>query len=218
MANKTSKHSSKSDERNVVGADQVDIQDLENQLILLWEKNKGLILGGIAFVFAVFIGFQGFKFMQHKAEANLMAGYQEASESDSSLETWAAENEGKALSGFAYKELGDSAYANGDLAKAADYYQKAADTAQSPVADAAKIALASTLFEQGKLSEAKSVLAPIASDPEALNQAEAQYRLAKIASAEGDTTGARDLISSIPDTAFFWKSRAEALEATLPEA
>lgn len=155
--------------------------------------------------------------MQHRAEQNLKAGYLEASENDT-LATWAADNEGKALSGFAYKELGDDAHADGDLNKAAEYYRKAVESAESPVSDAAKTALAATLSELGNHSEAKAILAPIASDPEALNQAEAQYRLAKIASAEGDPATARELISSISETDFFWKSRADALEDTLPDA
>lgn len=217
MAKKAAKPASKADERNIVGSNQVEIQDIENQAILIWEKNKGTIIGGIAIVIAAFLGFEGFKFMQRNAEQSLMESYNAAASSDS-LAQWAADNESKPLGGFAFKQLGDDAYAAGNLAAAENYYRKATASAVSPISDAAEIALAVTLTEQGKISDAKTLLSSIANNPEALNQAEAQYRLALIAKDEGDASQARSLVESIPDSAFFWKNRGQALAALLPEA
>ncbi|EDY84707.1 tetratricopeptide repeat domain protein [Verrucomicrobiia bacterium DG1235] len=215
--NNPRKSSPKNDERNVVGPDQVDIQDIENQVIMIWEKNKGSIIGGIAFVLAVFLGFQGVKLMKVKAEENLKEGYQEASAEGTKAE-WAADKTGKALSGFAFKELGDEAYANGNLAEAENYYREAVASTKEPIKEAATIALAITLVDQGKTSDAKALLQPIADNPLALAQAEAQYRLASIATKEGDADTARSLIESINEQAFFWKSRAQTLENGLPKA
>lgn len=215
MAKKSS--SPQNDERNIVGPDQVDIQDLENQVIMFWEKNKGILIGSVAFVFAAFLGFQGFKFMELKSQENLKAGYQAATTSEAKA-AWAKEEAGKPLSGFAFKELGDEAYEAGDLSKAEGYYREAAKSAAAPVDQAATIALAVTLIDLDKVSEAKTLLQPIADDATALAQAEAQYRLAYIASQEGDATTARALIEAISDSSYFWKTRARSIEQKLPKA
>lgn len=215
MAKKSS--SPKNDESKVDVPDQIEIQDLEDQAIMFWEKNKGVILGSIAFIFAAFLGFQGFKYLQYRADMNLQAGYQ-AADTSAAKAAWAEDEAGAPLSGFAFKELGDEAYEAGDLAKAEDYYRKASKSAAAPIDQAATIALAVTLIDQDKAGEAKSLLQPIASDVTALAQAEAQYRLASIASQEGDIETARTLIEAISDESFFWKSRARSIEQTLPEA
>ncbi|MDQ8184791.1 hypothetical protein [Pelagicoccus sp. SDUM812002] len=215
MAQKTP--TPKNDERNIVGSNQVEIQDLEDQVVMFWEKNKGIIIGSVAFTFAVFLGYQGIQWMQQNAEQSLKAGYQEADTADAKA-AWAAEEAGTPLSGFAFKELGDQAYATGELSKAEGYYRQAVDSAAAPIDQAAKIALAVTLIGQDKLSEAKDLLQGIADDPTALAQAEAQYRLAYIASQEGDAATARALIEAISDDSFFWKSRARSIEQKLPDA
>ncbi len=215
MANKSS--SPKSDERNIVSSNQVEIQDLEDQVVMFWEKNRSIIIGSVAFIFAAFLGYQGFKYMQYRADESLKAGYQAASTSEEKA-AWAADEAGKPLSGFAFKELGDEAYQAGETAKAEGYYREAAKSASAPVDQAATIALAVTLIDQDKLNEAKSLLQGIADDPTALAQAEAQYRLAYLASQEGDAETARSLIEAISDDSFFWKSRARSLEPKLPEA
>ncbi len=215
MANKSS--TPKNDERNIVGPDQIEIQDLEDQVIMFWEKNKSTIIGSVAFIFAAFLGFQGFKFLQHRADENLKAGYQAADTSEAKA-AWAEEEAGEPLSGFAFKELGDEAYQAGELAKAEGYYREASKSAAAPVDQAATIALAVTLIDLDKASEAKSLLQPIADDVTALAQAEARYRLAFIASQEGDATTARALIDAISDESFYWKSRARSIEQKLPEA
>lgn len=218
MAQKEPKKTApKSDERNIVGKDRVDIQDIEDQLLLFWEKNRSLIIGGVALVVVAFLGFQGFKLYQRSAEARMQAAYQNAASAEAKAD-WAERAAGKPLAGLAFKELGDQAYANGDLAQAERYYRQAADSAERPVSDAATIALAATLIAQGKASEARTLLQPIADDPQAPNQAEAQFRLAQLASDQGDAATARSLIEAIDEEQFFWKSRALSLERTLPKA
>lgn len=220
MSNKKpAKNNPKNDERNIVGSDQVEIQDLEDQVFLIWQNNKGLILGGIGFVFAFFLGFQGLKAYQKSAEAKLLAGYQDAA-TDAAKKAWAEDEAGHPLSGFAEKELADAAFASGDFATAEAHYHAAAKDSASVVKDAATVGIAVSLLEQGKTADAKSVLETLANNSEAANQAEAQYRLALIAQSEGDTEAARTLIESISDEpqAQFWKARALSLEQELPKS
>lgn len=215
--NNSTKTAPKKDERNIVGPDQVEIQDLEDSVIMFWEKNKSAILAGVAFIFAVFLGYQGLKFMQTRAEQKLQEGYAAANDSDAKA-AWAADESGAALSGFAFKELGDEAYAAGDYATAENHYREAVASTEAPIKEAATIALAVTLITQDKADEAKSLLQPIADDPAAFAQAEAQYRLAFLASQEGDPATARSYIEAIDEQAFFWKTRAQAIEKSLPSA
>ncbi len=218
MAKKTPrKPSPKSDERNVVGADSVDIQDLEDRVFMFWDKNKGLILGGIFFLFAAFIAFQGFKFLQARSIQNLQEGYQTA-DIEGGKSEWADGEASTALGGIAFKELGDEAYAADNLAEAEAYYRKAVAATKSVVKEAANIALAVTLAKQDKTAEAKQIFQTLADNPEAASQAEAQFRLAKLAHAAGDHETARSLIEAIDPEAAFWKSRARALETKLPKA
>ncbi|MBK1880353.1 tetratricopeptide repeat protein [Pelagicoccus mobilis] len=213
----SSKNAPKKDERNIVGPDQVEIQDLEDSAIMFWEKYKSTILASVAFIFAVFLGYQGLKFMQARAEKQLQDGYAAANDSDAKA-AWAADESGEALSGFAFKELGDEAFEAGDYSKAEGYYREAVEATEAPVDEAATVALAVVLIAQDKTDEAKGLLQPIADNPAAFAQAEAQYRLAYLASEEGDAVTARSLIEAIDEQAFFWKTRAQAIEQKLPEA
>ncbi|MDQ8204186.1 tetratricopeptide repeat protein [Pelagicoccus sp. SDUM812003] len=217
MAKKDPSTPSKSDERNIVGPNQVEIQDIEDQVYMIWNDNKGLIIGGVVFIFAVFFGYQGLKVMQASAESSLKEGYQ-AADTSAQKAAWAEDEKGSALSGFAFKELGDEAYAQGDYSQAETYYREAVKSVETPVLEAANMALAMTLLAQSNTDEAKDILEIISSNPEALNRAEAQYRLAQIAADEGDAATAKALIAAIPESSFFWKSRAQTLEAQLPEA
>lgn len=215
MAPRNNRNSpSKKPARNAPAAtapsNKVDIHDLEDQAYLFWDRNKGLVLGAVAFIFAVFVGYQGIKFLQARSEEKLMAGYQAADSSEAKA-AWAEEEAGHPLSGFAFKELGDEAFAAGEFAKAENYYREAAEAASAPIDQAATLSLAITLIEQGKVEEAKPLLESVADDDTALAQAEAQYRLAQLAKEEDDTATVQAYSEAISEEAYFWKARAEAL-------
>lgn len=202
---------SRSDERNIVEDSHVDLEDLEHQLVIIWEQNRGMIIGGVVLVFAVFLGFQGMKYYQRSAEAKIQSGYQEAIEDTAKL-AWADKESGHALSGFAYKELADAAMADGDSAEAEALYRKSIKSSEAAIKEAARMGLALSLLDQGENEEAKSVLREIADDANAISRAEAQFRLAQIATNEGDAETAKSYIDAIPVEDFFWKSRASSLE------
>lgn len=204
-----------SDERNIVGAEQVNVQDLEDQLYMIWEKNKGLILGGVGFVFAVFFGFQGMQYFEKSAVSGQQERYQ-AADTPSEKLAFAEDDSGEPLAGLAAKELADDAYAEGNFAQAEALYRDAATSTIAPLKDAATLGMAIAQQAQGNLSDAKTTLESLANSETAANAAEAQYRLALIAKEEGDLETARSLIEAIPDEAQFWKARARSLEQELP--
>lgn len=215
MATKDSKNpGSKSDERNVVESSQVDIQDLEDQVILLWQKNRNLILGSVAALFIAFLGYNGYLYMQRQAEQKLQAGYLAATSDEARL-AWAERESGSALAGFAFKELADKAYAAGDFAKAEGLYRKAAESAESVVKNAAEMGLAAALIELSKTDEAKKLLAKVADDSNNPARPEAQFRLAQIAHKEGNDEVARNYLESIGVDGGIWQQRAMSLLAEI---
>lgn len=213
MANKDKKASPKADERNVVDAGALDLQEVEHQIAIFWEKNRAFILGSVAAVFAIFLGFQGIKYLQAQSELKVQNAYAAATTSEAKL-AFAEAEVGHPLAGFAFKELGDEAYQAGEFAKAENHYSNALKSAESVVKDAAAIALAMALSAQDKKTEAKNALEKIANKVDAVNRAEAQYRLAVLEAAEGNSARVQELAESISDDASFWKAQA----ANLPGA
>ncbi len=218
MATKDTKNTApKSDERNIVGPDQVDLNDLENEVFMFWEKNKNLIIGGVVGLFVVFIAYQGWAYLQTQAEIKLQASYQAAATDEAKL-AWAEAEAGSPLAGFAFKDLADKAHRAGDFAKAESLYRKAAASAKGAVQQAANMALAATLVELAKAPEAKAILQTIADDADNPARPEAQFRLGQIAKNEGDTAAARRHLESIPEDSFLWKQRADTLLQDLGES
>lgn len=199
-----------SDERKLVDSGQIDIDDIEGQLALLWEKNRATILYGLLAGLAVFLAFHGYRYLRESANLRAQADYAASANEQAKL-AFAEGASGRPLGGFAYKELADAAFAQGEFADAERYYRSAIETTRSAVREAARIGLAMSLSSQGKTADAKATLREIAEDPDAPSQAEALYRLAVIASEGGDAQAARELAGKIDEGDYYWKSMAEAL-------
>lgn len=218
MATKDTKNTApKSDERNIVGPDQIDINDLENEVFMFWQKNRNFILGGVASLFIIFLGYNGWAYLQSQAEIKLQASYQAAT-SDQAKLAWAESESSSPLAGFAFKDLGDKAFLSGDYAKAETLYRKAAASAKGAVQSAANMALGATLVELAKNAEAKAIFQKIADDANNPARAEAQFRLGQIANREGDKTAARAHLEAIAEDSPVWKQRADTLLQDLGES
>lgn len=199
-----------SDERKLVDSGQIDLDDIEGQLTLLWERNRATILYGLLAGIAVFLAFHGYRYLRESANLRAQADYAASADEQAKL-AFAEGESGRPLGGFAFKELADAAFAKGEFADAERYYRSAVETTHSAVRDAAQLGLAMSLSFQAKTEDAKAALREIAEDPEAPSQAEALYRLAVIASEAGDVEAARELAGKIDEGDYYWKSMAEAL-------
>lgn len=217
MANKSKP--SKSDERNVV-PDSTDIADLEASLSIFWDKYGKQITIAIIAVFAIFLGVQLTSVLARKAEESKKVAYAQANSDDASLLAWAEKEAGHPLSGLAFKELADKAYADGKFDEAVSLYEKAADSTKAAVNQAAQIGQAMSLLELDKAAEAKTIFQSLAREENSTSQPEAKYRLALIAIAEGDSVEARALLDEILEEAqgTLWSQKAAQLKSTLPAA
>jgi tetratricopeptide (TPR) repeat protein len=209
----------RSDERNLVDAAAASGADLEDQLALIWERNKKFIIYCIAGVFVVFGIYHFSKFMVAQAEASLKEDYASADDSASRL-AFAERESSNPLGGFAYSELAGEAYESGDFPKAADYYSRASKSAKGAIRDAALMGQAISLLQSGESGQARGILEDLASNEEAGNATEARYRLAELAIAEEDFDVARNLITEIQTNfsqeTFYWIQKAMSLQSKLP--
>jgi len=214
----SSKKTPKNDERNVVAGEAGSI-DFDDRVAAIWEKNKTFIIGCIAAVFAIYIGYHAVGFIQRQAEASAKAGYQEADDPEAKL-AWAEDESGHPLSGFAFKELADADYSDRDFAAAAERSAQAAAHSEGAIAQAALMGQAMSLLQQKKVETAKGILETLANDEDAANQVEALYRLAEMAYEANNYSEARDYISRIQDKSsqetFYWTQKALTLQMQLP--
>jgi len=209
----------KSDERNLVAAAAASGADFEDQLAIIWEKNKKFIIYSIVGIFAAFVVYHLTLFMAAQAKQGLQESYASADDSASKL-AFAESESGKPLGGFAFKQLGDEAYEAKEFGKAAGYYEKAAKSAKNSIKDAALMGQAMSLLQDGQNSAAQDILKTIASNDNAGNLAEARFRLATIAVDDQDFEAARtyiaDLQSNITQENFYWLQKAMVLQSKLP--
>lgn len=216
----SSKKTPKSDERNIVTSGSSGSFDLDDQIAVIWEQNKNFIFGSIAVIFVVFFAYHAVGYLAHRADESKKEGYQAAIDDTTKL-AWATDESGHPLSGFAFKELADKAFQNGDFSAAANHYAEAADSANGVIAEAAKLGEAMALLQLGKIDQAKAALATLADNEEAANQVEALYRLAEIEYSENNYDAVRDYISRIQDEpsqeAFYWVQKALTLQTQLPQ-
>lgn len=208
----------KSDERNIVSGGP-DIEDLEGQLLMIWSKYGKQITASIIAVVLIFIGYQAFSAMARKAERSKQAAYSAVTDDTAKL-AFAEKHSGHPLSGLAYKELADAAFAAAEYEKALDLYKSAYGSVESVLQEAAHIGQAMSLVELDQTDAAKAIFEEIAADSDALNQQEAQFRLAGLAVEAGDTATARALIEDIINSGkqTFWLQKALQLQAILPAA
>jgi len=221
MANSSSSDKSpKSDERNIVSGGSSGSLDFDDQMAVIWEKNKNFVYGSIAAIFVIFFAYHSVGFFTDRAEAGKQEGYQAAADDAAKLD-WANKQSGHPLSGFAFKELGDKAFTDGDFAAASGHYAKAAENANGIIAEAAKLGEAMAFIKLDKTSEATAALKTLADNEEAANQLEALYRLAEIEYSANNYDATRDYIRRIQDKSsqetFYWVQKALTLQMQLPQ-
>ncbi len=209
----------KSDERNLVAAAAASGADFEDQLAIIWEKNKRFIIYSVVGIFAAFGIYHLSLFMAEQSRLSVQEDYASADDSASKL-AFAEAEAGKPLSGFAFKQLADEAYEASEFGKAAGYYEQAAKSAKNAIKDAALMGQSMSLLQDGQSSAAQDILRVIVSNENAGNLAEARFRLASLAVEEENFEAARtlisDLLSNITQENFYWLQKAMVLQSKLP--
>ena len=131
---------------------------------------------------------------------------------------FANDESGHPLSGIAFKELADKAFAASEFEKALDLYSQAQSSSEGAIQGSAQIGEAMSLLALDKTAEAKTIFEEIANNDSALNQQEAQFRLAGFAVDAGDDSVARGYLDEIVESGkqTFWLQKALQLQSILP--
>ncbi len=220
MAQSTDKKPTpKSDERNIVDSAILSGGDLEDQLALIWEKNKKFIIYSVVGIFAIFAIYHLSGYIAEQGRLAVQEDYASADDSASKL-AFAQNESGNPLSGFAYKELAAEAYEAGDYTKAVEYFENASKSAKGAIKESAQMGHAMALIQAGQTDQAESILKELVSNENAGNLAEARYRLAALAVENGDFEYARTLIADLQTNfsqeTFYWIQKAMSLQSKLP--
>jgi predicted negative regulator of RcsB-dependent stress response len=195
--------------------------NLEDQLLVYWNRHKNQLLTVVTVAFLVIVGFQLTKWWRAKSISDRTEAYAEATD-DSGKEAFADKFSGTDLGGVAFLELADKAYTDGDFAGAIPLYKKALDSFDMvEFKQRAHLGHAMALFQAGKESEAIKDLEVIANNaqyPDAA-RAEALYQLSVVDWKNGDFDAMLKRHDRIADLASAgnWQAKASQLQNSIPE-
>jgi hypothetical protein len=210
------------DDRNLVHIDDAFKEaDIEDQVWLFWNKNKGTIFAVIIAVFIGVIGVEGYRMYQRSAVTSMQAAYSEA-KTPEELTAFGQEHAGTPLGGFALLQSADAQYAQGNYAAAAPLYKSAAASlTDTYVQGRARLGEAMSQVQAGQTDLGKNLLGSIAADTTALVsiRAEATFDLGILALSAEDYAGARRQFeqASAIDQGGPWGSQADRLLQQVPE-
>ena len=195
--------------------------NMEDQLLVYWNRYKNQILLGLTAAVLLIFGFQLSKWWSKKAVSDRAQSYAEAVE-DSQKEAFADKFSGTDLGGVAFLELGDKAYTDGEFASAGSLYEKAFDAFDMvEFKQRAHLGLAMTRFQAGDESGAVKDLESIADNTDYPDAArgEALYQLAVIDWENGsfETMLQRHNRIETLTNAANWQGKALQLQNSIPE-
>ncbi len=175
------------DERNLVGAEKSAEMSIEDRIAMYWMENKSFVIGCFTFLIAFIVILNGLRIYKNHADEKLQNDYTTA-KAEGTLETYAKDNSGKEIGGFAALTVADEAFEAEDYARAIEFYELSAQALKGNIlAGRALLGKAFALYQSGNETEAFAQLNSIASNVE-LSQnirAEAAYHLAVNAFAAG---------------------------------
>lgn len=201
------------DERNLIDAEASEEVSFEDRIHLYWMDNKGFILGCIAVLALLIIGFNGMKIYVAYAEDKIQSAYAAAS-AENGLDDFAKAHADKTLGGIAALEVADDAYASEKYDNAIEFYGIALDSLENDVLlGRARIGHAFATYYNGEPDKGLDQLRALAANaelPEAI-RAEAAYHLAINADVNGDEAAFENYAGQVAShsTAGQWQRRME---------
>lgn len=197
------------------------VDNFAETLQLFWLKNRNVILTCTAVILLGILARGGWAYYAEMHEKSIAADFTAAAVSSEKLKAFAAANEGHSLSGVAYLQLADEAFASSKFADAIAFYTKAGAALKGSIlVGRAELGLAMSQLHSGKAVEAQAALRLIANDANQFKgyRAEACYHLLTLVSEAGKTEDAAKLCDQVMqiDATGLWAQRAMMIRATLP--
>lgn len=206
---------SKNKQTESVEVVQPELSDHE-KLALWWEKNKSLVVGAVALVVIVVIGYQVLGFVQKQRVESLQAAYQALSDEPADWQSFAEKYDGTSLAGVTWLRLADEAYAQDDFEKASTHYENATKSLQHPILlGRAKLGQAVSANLAGDIEVSTSLFEAILQDEtiSETTRGQAGYKLMLIAVTKNDKALADKTMEKLKSltTGGIWSSQAERL-------
>jgi hypothetical protein len=192
----------------------------EEHLRTFWEQNRNVVLVGVVAVLIAIVARGGYEQVVARREAGIREAFAAANTPDK-LRAFARDHGRHPLAGTALLQLGDQAYANGQLNEAQGYYVDAASVLSgTPFAARATLGQGVCLLTSGKTAEGTAILQRLADDSTQLQsvRCEAAYHLASQAFASGNFEAVvkeTDLVLQA-DPNSIWAQRAMLLRSRTP--
>jgi predicted negative regulator of RcsB-dependent stress response len=192
----------------------------EDRLKASWERNGSMIYLVVGVLAAAVLAKGGLDYYSAQKELTTQQDYAACSASDM-LKAFADSHKGHPLAGLAELRVADMAYESGKFGEAAtDYSQAIADVPAGPLLSRARLGLAMSQAQSGKLTDAESGLRQILGDTNELKpiRCEAAFHLASLQVSQGRTGEVQRLTDQLMqiDPSSPFAERIMELRSSLP--
>jgi hypothetical protein len=218
------------DDRNLVTLDDALAgPSFEERVQAFWDKHHQTIIWACVAVLLVVVLRTGWDLWRDRQARVLGEAFAAAAVSEAELAAFASQHRGKTLSGVAFLQLADQAYARSDYASAREHYETAKrDLAGTIFQGRLALGLAITRLKSGEADAGEAQLRSLADDitQDRAVRSEAAFHLASLAADAGDTARLDAMVDQLGriDPASTWAQRALMLQmiargqATVPAA
>lgn len=209
------------DDRNLVEVDEAFKEaEFEDKVWLVWNQNKGAIVGGALAALLAVVGVQSYRWYQEDKVVKMQAVYAEADDSQAKL-AFAEDYSGEALGGIALLTVADEKYEAGEFSEAAVLYSQAAEALEeSPVKGRALLGNAFSTIKAGDKEVGRASLNAVVDMDGLLEsyRAQAIYHLCVLAVQDENFDEAKILISKMEtlDYGGSWESQVLQLKRSTP--
>jgi predicted negative regulator of RcsB-dependent stress response len=194
----------------------------EDRVKLTWEQNGGFIYLILGIIALGVLGKGGYEYFSAQKELRVEQDYAACTAADM-LKAFADSHRGHPLAGLAELRAADMAYGSGSFGEAAaEYGQALPDLTVAPLIARAKLGLAVSQAQSGKVSDGEAALRQILGDDSQLKpiRCEAAYQLAVLEVAQGrpgEVQALMDRLMQIDPSSPF-SERIVSLRTSLPDA
>jgi hypothetical protein len=193
----------------------------EDSVKLAWERNGGMIYLLLGVLAVAVLGKGGLDYFTAQKELRVQQDYAACTAPDM-LKAFADSHRGHPLAGLAELRAADLAYGSGSFGDAAtEYSQAMPDLAVAPLLARAKLGLALSQAQSGKVSDAEAGLRQILADETQLKpvRCEAAYQLAVLEVSQGRTGEVQALTEKLMqiDPSSPFSERVVSLRGSLPD-